>query len=433
MIQETRISLFRTSTNTFTAVSPWFSTHFGPEVPYSKNWVFPGGSLFYDRWNQVLQQGFDMIEIVTWNDYGESHYIGPLSSKHTDDGNSKWVNDMPHDAFLELSKPYIAAYKAKSTSVTDYITKDQIIYWYRRNLKSLNCDLTDTTSGRPANNASGNYFQGRPNGWESMADEVYVVALMTKDSQVTVTSGGNTKTQAVKKGATLFTVPAGLGVQKFKLVQSGATVYDETSLMQITDVCPCGIYNFNPYTGSVPAGFADPLGPDALASLTVGLHVSTCQATPSLGTVPPTNSAPVTSTVVTTATVTSSGPTTTKTTTAKTTTAMTTTAKPTSTATKTTSMATSTQPPSTGICVAGTVAPGESGNFIGLCQFTCRYGYCPPGPCVCTEYANKGVSPPPSTGTKGCPLPGEGAAYLGLCSFSCDHGYCPNTACSTSC
>lgn len=22
-------------------VSAWFSTHFGPEVPYSKNWVFP--------------------------------------------------------------------------------------------------------------------------------------------------------------------------------------------------------------------------------------------------------------------------------------------------------------------------------------------------------------------------------------------------------
>lgn len=22
-------------------VSPWFSTHFGPEVSYSKNWIFP--------------------------------------------------------------------------------------------------------------------------------------------------------------------------------------------------------------------------------------------------------------------------------------------------------------------------------------------------------------------------------------------------------
>lgn len=64
------------------------------EVSYSKNWVFPGGSLIFDRWNQVLDKGFPMVEIVTWNDYGESHYVGPLKSPHYDDGNSKWVNDM---------------------------------------------------------------------------------------------------------------------------------------------------------------------------------------------------------------------------------------------------------------------------------------------------------------------------------------------------
>jgi len=64
------------------------------EVSYSKNWVFPGGSLIFDRWNTVLAKGYPMVEIITWNDYGESHYIGPLSSKHNDDGNSKWTNDM---------------------------------------------------------------------------------------------------------------------------------------------------------------------------------------------------------------------------------------------------------------------------------------------------------------------------------------------------
>jgi hypothetical protein len=34
------------------------------------------------------------VEMITYNDYGESHYIGPLSSKHYDDGASKWANDM---------------------------------------------------------------------------------------------------------------------------------------------------------------------------------------------------------------------------------------------------------------------------------------------------------------------------------------------------
>jgi hypothetical protein len=55
------------------------------------------------------------------------------------------------------------------------------------------------------------------------------------------------------------------------------------SLKDITDVCSCGIYNFNAYVGMCPAGESDPLGPDGLASLTAGLHVSTCSAIPSLG------------------------------------------------------------------------------------------------------------------------------------------------------
>ena len=85
-------------------------THFGPEVSYSKNWVFPstmvfhavlsliliysGDMLIYLRWLEILANPPQYLELVTWNDYGESHYIGPLSTRHTDDGGSKWANDM---------------------------------------------------------------------------------------------------------------------------------------------------------------------------------------------------------------------------------------------------------------------------------------------------------------------------------------------------
>ena len=76
------------------AASPWFSTHYGPEVSYSKNWIFPADLLWYNRWAEILDLAPQYVEIITWNDYGESHYIGPLSSPHVDDGGSKWVNDM---------------------------------------------------------------------------------------------------------------------------------------------------------------------------------------------------------------------------------------------------------------------------------------------------------------------------------------------------
>lgn len=268
-------------------VSPWFFTHFGPEVSFSKNWVFPGGSLLYDRWNEVLDQGFPMVEIITWNDYGESHYVAPLNSPHYDDGNSKWANDMPHDGWLDLSKPFIKAYKDGARSVNNYIEKEQIVYWYRRTLRTLDCDATDTTAGRSANNNSGNYFMGRPDGWESMDDVVYIVSLLRSPGTVTVHSGGLTKTEQVPAGAHIFTVPAGIGKQKFTLSRNGGTVMEETSLMDISNVCPCGLYNFNAYVGTVPHGFNDPLVGHGLASLTVGLHVTTCEAKPSLGTNPP--------------------------------------------------------------------------------------------------------------------------------------------------
>ncbi|KAJ7279422.1 glycosyl hydrolase family 71-domain-containing protein [Mycena rebaudengoi] len=272
--------------------SPWFFTHYGPEVSYSKNWVFPGDLLWFNRWNELLQLRPTFIEIVTWNDYGESHYIGPLSSKHQDDGGSKWVNDMPHNAWLDMSKPYIAAYKAGATSPDSFITQDQIIYWYRPTLAALNCDSTDTTANTPANNASGNYFMGRPDGWQSMQDAVFVVTLLKTAGQLTVSSGGNTRVFNAPAGAAAFTVPLAVGQQSFALARNGANVLAANSLKDVTNVCPCGLYNFNAYTGSVPENFVDQMGPDALNSLASGLHVATCHPSPSLPTSAPVYTGP---------------------------------------------------------------------------------------------------------------------------------------------
>lgn len=41
-----------------------------------KNWLWRGDDLWYDRWQQVLYLAPEFVEIISWNDYGESHYIG---------------------------------------------------------------------------------------------------------------------------------------------------------------------------------------------------------------------------------------------------------------------------------------------------------------------------------------------------------------------
>ncbi|PYH90291.1 hypothetical protein BO71DRAFT_487248 [Aspergillus ellipticus CBS 707.79] len=72
-----------------------------------------------------------------------------------------------------------------------------------------------------------------------------------------------------------------------------------------------------------------------------------------------------------------------------------------------------------------------SGNFEGLCEKSCGWGYCPMSACLCTK-----LGPPPTvpsdTGVLGYLISGEDASYSGLCSFDCDHGYCPSTACGTT-
>jgi len=47
-------------------VSPWFSTHYGTEVDYSKNWVFPGDLVWFERWNEILASPPRFLEIQTW-------------------------------------------------------------------------------------------------------------------------------------------------------------------------------------------------------------------------------------------------------------------------------------------------------------------------------------------------------------------------------
>ncbi|KAF5501368.1 Mutanase [Colletotrichum siamense] len=57
--------------------SPWFYTN----LPgYSKNWMWPDHTmkLWGDRWTQIMFLQPEYVEIISWNDFGESHYIGDI-------------------------------------------------------------------------------------------------------------------------------------------------------------------------------------------------------------------------------------------------------------------------------------------------------------------------------------------------------------------
>lgn len=176
-----------------------------------------------------------------------------------------------------MSKPFIAAYKAGVSSPDKYITDEKLIYWYRPTPKSLNCDATDITMEGNPNNSSGNFFRGRPNGWESMADAVFVVALLKSPAQVKVQSGNQSQTFQAPAGISAYSAPMGVGSQRFAVQRDGKPVLEGTSLKDIVDTCVCGIYNFNAYVGTVPpTATVDKLQPAGLAMLSQGLRAP-CQ------------------------------------------------------------------------------------------------------------------------------------------------------------
>ncbi|KAJ5733729.1 mutanase, partial [Penicillium malachiteum] len=73
-------------------------------------------------------------------------------------------------------------------------------------------------------------------------------------------------------------------------------------------------------------------------------------------------------------------------------------------------------------CIAGT----GSGGLTGLCSFGCNYGFCPMHACTCTAQGGL-VQAPPTKPIRGSPV--QGLEDYGLCNFVCSHGYCPEGAC----
>ena len=58
------------------AVSPCFFTHYGTEPPFgwNKNFVYASDeNLYATRWEDILSFKPDMVQIISWNDFGESH------------------------------------------------------------------------------------------------------------------------------------------------------------------------------------------------------------------------------------------------------------------------------------------------------------------------------------------------------------------------
>jgi hypothetical protein len=175
-----------------------------------------------------------------------------------------------------MAKPFIAAYKAGSMLPINFLDEEKLVYWYRPTPKDVDCDATDTTMQGYSNSGSGSFVCGRPDGADDMTDEVFIVTMLKMPATLHVQSGCNAETYEADAGVWSYSVPMGVGTQSFKVVRDGETVDSlcGTSLREITETCPCGIYNFNAYVGTLPADASvDRLQPAGLTHLSHGLQI----------------------------------------------------------------------------------------------------------------------------------------------------------------
>lgn len=168
-------------------------------------------------------------------DYGESHYIGPYSENHSDDGSAQWAKGFPHDAWRVLSKPYIAAYKAGEKKPT--VESDQLVYWYRPTPKDVTCSKDPL---------------GPPNGINLLSDSVFVTTLLTEPATLTVTSGSQQAVDVqIDAGIVTTNFTMGVGAQSFSVSRNGKKILGGEGGLDIKD--RCDYYNFNVYAGSFSA------------------------------------------------------------------------------------------------------------------------------------------------------------------------------------
>ncbi|KAJ7876077.1 glycoside hydrolase [Mycena olivaceomarginata] len=213
------------------AVSPWFFTHYGPDS-WNKNWIYRGDDwLFVRRWEQLIasRSEIDIVQVISWNDYGESHYICP-TVRGTQPASHAWVDGFPHGAWLHLNGFFARAFK---DGVYPPIEEDQVFMWGRPHPRAA-----DALEGVP-----------RPRNWELTDDVFWVVVLCTAPATVSLYAGdADPKSVEVGMGLSKLSRPLVIGAGMRVTVQREGIVVKECSARRFRFDGKPAVYNFNAFT-----------------------------------------------------------------------------------------------------------------------------------------------------------------------------------------
>ncbi|KAJ6617911.1 glycoside hydrolase [Mycena sp. CBHHK59/15] len=214
-----------------TTVSGGFFTHYE-----SKNRILSADDwLLSTRWEQLfsLRDNLTFVEMVTWNDFGESDYFGAV--KGSQPTGTTWATGYDHTPWLEMSKYYITAFK---TGTYPDIQDDTIYYWARTHPAAA----TAAADSLP-----------RPDNTDWTTDYLWAAVFATGPGSVTLTTGSSSQTFVnVTAGVNKLKIPLAAGNITVSLVRDGKTVISKTDAGYTYTESP-ELYNYNFYVGSASA------------------------------------------------------------------------------------------------------------------------------------------------------------------------------------
>lgn len=185
------------------AIAPWYFKRLG-----SDNWSqAQDEDIFVSRFQHLLTLKPDFIELVTWNDWGESTYFGPADVTQSTLPLGIYYDNLDHSGFLAIASKFIKAYKAGAQTLTVDMSEENVFMFYRLQPGAT----TGANDGSTPLPLDANYLK----------DEVYVVSLLACPADVAVTSGGHVTTFSVGAGVAVVGVKWTLGVQSVKASRGG--------------------------------------------------------------------------------------------------------------------------------------------------------------------------------------------------------------------
>ncbi|RDW89999.1 glycoside hydrolase family 71 protein [Aspergillus mulundensis] len=239
-------------------VSPWLYANL---PAFGKNVVSRGDDLWYVRWQQVLtlDPAPDFVGIISWNDYGQSHYVGPL---HGEIGMGMlmdagapfdYVAGMPHDGWRALLPYLIEQYKAGSEGERKKveIEEELLSVWYRLSPAKA-CEDGGTTG----NTEESDQMILGPG--EVLEDKVFYSALLEEGANVSVVIGGESGaagwTNTPESGRGVYHGSVDMGDREGEVVvmlSRNGDIFREMrgKSIELQENCPLNQTNWNAWVG----------------------------------------------------------------------------------------------------------------------------------------------------------------------------------------